>query len=442
MLASVFTANLVFSGAVDGLIVALLAMGIVLVYRSSRVINFAVGDMGVPAAALLAVMVAKSHWPYWPALIGVVLVGTLTGAVVELAVIRRLFHAPRVIVLVATIGVAELAQAVTHTLPDYRTGDLQAAFPSPITTQWTLGSITIEGAQLLTLIVVPVITVGLWWLLGHTRFGEAVSVRDERGSRAHGINPKLVSTAVWSIAGFLSAMAVILWATSQQSSQLVSIGPDTLLLGLTAALIGRMTSFPKTVLGAIAVGILYRVIPFNFSNDSGLVQFVLFILVLVLVRVRRATTRAPEASHSRSVRAVPERLKEVWWIRRMPQLLGGFRGARRGRASVGCHPVEPGISCATILAFAICAVSVTVLTGWGGQLSLGQMAFAGLGALQRRRFGPGVSVNIGWRSTRLREARICMPCRSSSPSLLGARRVPVRDRGRCACSGQGPAALQ
>jgi branched-subunit amino acid ABC-type transport system permease component len=116
-LASIFTANLIFIGVVRGLIIALIAMGIVLVYRSSRVINFAVGDLGVPATALLALSVGKHHWPYWPALVAAVLVGTLTGTVVELTVIRRLFYAPRVIVLVATIGVAELCQAVTRSLP-------------------------------------------------------------------------------------------------------------------------------------------------------------------------------------------------------------------------------------------------------------------------------------------------------------------------------------
>src|SRR5690349_24443778 len=105
----IWTANLLFEGFVNGLSIALTAMGIVLVYRSSRVINFAVGDLGVPAAALLAVMAGSHHIPYWPALIGALLVGTLSGTVIELAVIRRLFKAPRVIVLVATIGVAELA---------------------------------------------------------------------------------------------------------------------------------------------------------------------------------------------------------------------------------------------------------------------------------------------------------------------------------------------
>src|SRR5579862_8455216 len=107
---NIWTANLIFIGLVQGLIVSLIAMGIVLVYRSSRVINFAVGDLGVPAAAVLAILVGKDGWPYWPGLIFAVLVGTLTGTVVEIAVIRRLSKAPRVIVLVATIGIAELCE--------------------------------------------------------------------------------------------------------------------------------------------------------------------------------------------------------------------------------------------------------------------------------------------------------------------------------------------
>ena len=65
----IWTNNLLFIGLVNGLTYALVAMGIVLVYRSSRIINFAVGDLGGPATALLGLYVAKSHWPYFPALI-------------------------------------------------------------------------------------------------------------------------------------------------------------------------------------------------------------------------------------------------------------------------------------------------------------------------------------------------------------------------------------
>src|SRR3954466_2880730 len=106
-------------------------MGIVLVYRSTRVINFAVGDLGVPAAALLGVMAGAHGWPYWLALVAALVPRTLAGGLVGRTGIRRLFRAPRVIVLVATIGVAQLAQAVTLALPEYRTGSLSSAYPVP-----------------------------------------------------------------------------------------------------------------------------------------------------------------------------------------------------------------------------------------------------------------------------------------------------------------------
>ncbi len=411
----IWTANLLFIGLVQGLIVSLIAMGIVLVYRSSRVINFAVGDLGVPAAAVLAVTAGKSSWPYWPALIFAVLVGTLSGTVVEMAIIRRLSKSPRVIVLVATIGIAELAQAVTRSLPDYRTGSLQTAYPSPMTSHWSISSfglgpfhvhdITVTGPQLLAVIVVPLITLGLWWLLGHTRFGEGVRATATNAdlARLTGISPKVMSTAIWTIAGFLSTMSIILYATAQTSSELVAIGPETLLLGLSAALIAGMTSFPRAVAGAIGVGLLYQVLVFNFPNETGLVQFVLFIMVLVLVaRMSRADDAGGESfAFAPRVPAVPERLREIWWVRRMPHIVAGIGLVAAVILPLVVHESAHHLTYSMILAFAICAVSVTVLTGWGGQLSLGQMAFAGIGALSAAAFSRGITVNIGWRSHRL-----------------------------------------
>jgi ABC-type branched-subunit amino acid transport system ATPase component/ABC-type branched-subunit amino acid transport system permease subunit len=405
-----WTANLLFIGFVQGLIVSLIAMGIVLIYRSSRVINFAVGDLGLPAAGLLAVMAAKSHFPYWPSLLLALLAGTLSGTIVELAVIRRLFRAPRVIVLVATIGVAELARAVTMTLPAYRTGQFQTAFPSPITSVWNLGSVTLHGTQLLALIVVPLIAGGLWWLLGRTRFGVAVRASSTNAdlARLTGISPKMMSTAIWTIAGFLSTVAIILYATEQGSSDLTAIGPDTLLLGLTAALIGGMRSFPRAVVGAVAIGLLYQLLVFNYPNTVGLVQFVLLIVVLVLVaRMSRADDSGAESfSFAPRIPPVPERLREIWWVRRTPQLVAGIALVFAIVLPLIVTQSFHQQTYAIILAFAVCAVSVTVLTGWGGQLSLGQMAFAGLGALSAAAFVRGVSLNIGWGSTRIIKGQI------------------------------------
>ena len=198
-------------------------------------------------------------------------------------------------------------------------------------------------------------------------------------------------------------MSIILYATAQTSSELVAIGPETLLLGLSAALIAGMTSFPKAVAGAIGVGLLYQVLVFNFPNETGLVQFVLFIIVLVLVaRMSRADDAGGESfAFAPRVPAVPERLREIWWVRRMPHVVAGIGLLAALVLPLLRHQSASQLTYSMILAFAICAVSVTVLTGWGGQLSLGQMAFAGIGALSAAAFSRGVTVNIGWRSHRI-----------------------------------------
>ena len=242
-------------------------------------------------------------------------------------------------------------------------------------------------------------------LLGRTRFGEAVRACSTNVdlARLSGISPKIVSSLIWSIAGFLSVFAVVLWATAEHSSEIVAIGPNTLLLGLTAALVGRMTSFPWTFVGAIGIGVLYRLIFFNFGNVSGLSSFVLFILVLVLVaRMRRSDdTGAESFAFAPRVPPIPEQLQSIWWVRNLPRLIGFGALAVAAVVPLVITRSDHQFTYTLVLGFAICTVSVTVLTGWAGQLSLGQMAFAGVGALSAAAFVRGVSVNIGWHSNRV-----------------------------------------
>src|SRR6478672_12074003 len=97
LVATWITSQLVFNGLIAGLEIGLLAMGIVLIYRSTRVINFAVGNMGLVGASLLALLVIEYDIPFWVAAFASLIVGTLFGTVMELVVIRRLFYAPRVV---------------------------------------------------------------------------------------------------------------------------------------------------------------------------------------------------------------------------------------------------------------------------------------------------------------------------------------------------------
>ena len=81
VLAAWTTRQLWFDGLINGMVFGLLALGIVLVYRSTKVINLAVGNMGLPASGLLGLLVINYKWPFWIALIAAMLVGTLVGAV-------------------------------------------------------------------------------------------------------------------------------------------------------------------------------------------------------------------------------------------------------------------------------------------------------------------------------------------------------------------------
>jgi ABC-type branched-subunit amino acid transport system ATPase component/ABC-type branched-subunit amino acid transport system permease subunit len=416
------TSNLVFQGFVNGLVIAVLAMGVVLVYRSSRVINFAVGDMGVPATALLVLIVSKYHWPFWPALAVALLVGTLTGALVELAVIRRLFKAPRVIVLVATIGVAQLMQAITYALPDFQRSALASGYPRALTGQWEPGfGITVTGPQVVILIVVPLLAFGLWFLLSHTAFGAAVRATATNAdlARLTGVSPKVVSSMIWTLAGLISTISVYLIASQRNATtRLVDIGPNTLLRALAAALIGGMVSFPIAAVGAVAIGVVESLVFFNFPSESGLIEFVLFVVVLLLAARtgRRSESGGESFSFAPRAQAVPERLREARWVRALPYLLPAIALVIAIAAPIVMTQPSRQFTYSLILSFAICAVSVTVLTGWAGQLSLGQMAFAGLGALSAAAFLRGPSLDIGWHGTRI--LRGSLPHVSFIPAVL------------------------
>jgi ABC-type branched-subunit amino acid transport system ATPase component/ABC-type branched-subunit amino acid transport system permease subunit len=399
------TSQLVFNGLVTGAVIGLLAMGIVLVYRSNRVINFAVANMGLVGAALLLIMVADHAIPFWISLVACLAIGTLYGAIVELVVIRRLFSAPRVVVLVATIGIAQLSLGIVAALPELQT--VGAGYPVAIDGQWRVAGVDVTGAQLSILIVVPIVAVVLAWFLNRTLTGKAVKAAAENAdlARLSRINPKLVSLLVWSIGGFLATLSMILvlgQASATGTSTLTAIGPSTLVRALAAAVIGGMVSFPRALGAGLAIGVCEALLRFNFIDQVGLIDFVLFLVVLVAVWFQsRQAGETQSFSFAPKVRAIPDRLRGVWWVRHMTALTMVGLGLAAALLPLLITQPSRHLLYASIAAFAICGISLTVLTGWAGQLSLGQMTFAGIGALLAAALQRGFQLGIGWQDDQL-----------------------------------------
>src|SRR5690349_8641044 len=101
---------------------ALLAVGLVLIYMSNRVVNFAHGEVGAFAVALMLTFTQVLHWNYWLALLASLAGTGLLGAVIERTVIQRLFTSPRLIVLIATVGVAQIVTGARLALPKPKVG--------------------------------------------------------------------------------------------------------------------------------------------------------------------------------------------------------------------------------------------------------------------------------------------------------------------------------
>jgi ABC-type branched-subunit amino acid transport system ATPase component/ABC-type branched-subunit amino acid transport system permease subunit len=375
--------QVVYDGVIQGLAIAVIAVGVVLVYRATRIINFAVGNMGVVGAAVLSLLVLQYGVPFWAALAIALLIGLVFGAAVEMTVIRRLKNAPRVVVLVSTIGIAGLAQAISIEIP--QPSDSSAHYPTAFNGAWSLAGINIRGADLGVLLLVPLSVALLIWFLDRTMIGKTVKAcaSNPALARLSAISPKFVSTMVWALAAVLSTLSVVLIAgESSTAAGIATLGPQTLSEALAAAVIAGMRSFRVAVIAAVAIGVIQGVLTFNFLAVPGITDLLLFIAVYVaVIFAKRESGEEQVFAFSPRANPIPERLRSIWWARHIDK--GGILLLGVLAVLLPIVVTEPSRQqlYTAVLAFAICASSLTVLTGWLGQLSLGQMAFAGLAAL-------------------------------------------------------------
>jgi ABC-type branched-subunit amino acid transport system ATPase component/ABC-type branched-subunit amino acid transport system permease subunit len=178
---------------------------------------------------------------------------------------------------------------------------------------------------------------------------------------------------------------------------MANLGPNTMARALVAAVIAGMVSFPRAIIAGLVIGVAQAHVQFLFLEQGGLIDFILFIVVAIVVafQSRGATETEGSFSFSARRRPIPERLREVWWVRRMSTIALGLLLAIAVVLPLLVTRPSRHLLYASIIAFAVCALSMTIVTGWAGQLSLGQMTFAGVGALMAAGFNRGLEVGIG-----------------------------------------------
>ncbi|WP_419929991.1 ABC transporter permease subunit [Candidatus Poriferisocius sp.] len=372
---------LVLLGTIFGLGYALLGIGLVLAYRSSGFINFAHGSIGLVAASMMSVVVKDYGVPYWLGFVGALIVAALIAAGIEAFVVRKLASAPKVLSMVATLGAAE---ALLLLALSFSKGGLGGGnFPQPSGFPQFDLTVFVSPSATALLCLSPVVVGGLYLFLQRSRFGLAI-----RGAAANpdsatlaGVDPRHMAMLSWALAGGIAAFAAMLIIPNQSTVTADALGPDFIIRGLAVAALARFANLPIALLAGLGIGVVEQILASN-PEATGWFEVALFLLILIGVGLQvRVGRELPERWSSLSPsRRLPDSYRDVWLIRNLGWVVGGA-------AAVAAALVPLGISnrsafvLSTIVAFATIGISVSFLTGLGGQLSLGQVAFAALGAV-------------------------------------------------------------
>jgi ABC-type branched-subunit amino acid transport system ATPase component/branched-subunit amino acid ABC-type transport system permease component len=349
-----------------GAIYVLLAQGVIAVYRGSGVINFAAGAQAMLGAYLFIELREGQAWGVGAAIAGAAIVTAVIGAAVHVGIMRPLRHASPLTRTVATLGVFIVLQGFAQL-----NWGVVIRFASPFLPQdiVTVGDITIGADRLWLLGIACVVTAVMWGVSRFTRFGLATSAvaESERTAAAMGWSPDLIATVNWAIGGALAGLAgsLIVPLTG------VQFATTSLLIipALAVCLLGNFSSFPITLVAGLLLGIAESEVGRYVTTQGATKSIPFFVIVIVLMVRGRAL---PLRSHLQD---------------RLPRL--GSGRTRWGIVLAGTA-VTAGLIFAVngtyvtaitvTLCWALMMLSVVVLTGYTGQLSLAQLALAGIGA--------------------------------------------------------------
>lgn len=374
-------------GLVLGLISSLVALGMALVYRANRVLNIAQAELGTAPTVLVVGLINFSSWPWLVAVPAGLVVALVLGAVVELAIVRRFQRAPRLVLMVATIGLSQLLTFVSVILPRLWGENLiDQDIDVPFDVVLSAGPPKLEGDHLLALVLVPVVVAALAAFIRFTDAGIAIRAAAERGDRAAllGIPVRRLQTVVWCLATALSFLGVLLRAGVVGLPVAATLSFGALLAALAALVLGDLTDLVAVGAAAVAVGILEQGVVYNQPDQVVAPVLGAVIVGVLLVRRLGASRLAADATvswrASEEVRPVPAELRRL-----VPVRLARAGGLALAALVVAGLPLVLGpsqeVQAATVACFVLVAASVVVLTGWAGQVSLGQMSFAAVGGL-------------------------------------------------------------
>ena len=377
-------------GFVLGMLGSLVALGLALVQRANRVINFAQADLGTVPTAFAYGCITSSWALPWLLSFAIGLVGAvILGALVEFLLIRRFFKSSRLVLTVATIGISQLFLVGALLMPkiwgQQIIGDKTIEFPWHL--EFTVGTQLFHSDEVISVLVVIAVLVGLGLFLRRSEIGIAVRASAERSDRAAtlGIPVKRLNTLVWAMTAGMSFIGVFFRASILGLPLNPTLSLSFLLAALTALILGGADCLPAVALSSVALGVLEQGVAWHAPDNPTLIYVVYAVVVFAVLVLRRVGNRRVDADDTASWRTADDPRPLPPELRRLPELVAlRWVGIVVGLGTLVALGAWLGPSeqqkAATVACFCLVTLSIVVLTGWAGQVSLGQMSFAAVGA--------------------------------------------------------------
>ena len=350
-----------------GALYAFASQGLIVIYRGTGVLNFSLGATAIAGVFMQWDLQIQHGWPFLLSAVVGVAWSAFLGAITHWVIMRPLRRASSLVRVIATLGVLVTIQAGVIIRYGSNPRQVDSWLPTNRVTLWGDVGITVDRLILLGIGIASAF--GLWLLYRSSQFGlatEAVS-ESERSAAAIGLSPNKIAVMNWALGSAIAAVAGILVVpiiTLQVTAMTALI-----LAALAAALVGDFRSFPIATAAGFALGIGQALVG-RFADQQGLAPSLPFLVIIVVLVFRG--------------RSLPLR---DYYLQQLPMV-------GNGRMSwdwtlFGCGTIvflmltkEPKwIDALTVtLGVAIVLLSIVVLTGYTGQLSLAQYSMAGFGA--------------------------------------------------------------
>jgi branched-chain amino acid transport system permease protein len=274
--------QIVISGVAQGCIYGLIALGLVLIYKTTETVSFAQGELMMLGAFAGFALMTLAGWPFWLAMLATVAALALFGIGLERIVIRPLLGQPAFSLVMLTIGIGYVARGLVTMVPGI--GTETHTLPVPYKDQtWNVGGLVLNVEQMVVIAATAVLSAVLYAMFRYSKIGIAMQASSQNQVAAYymGIPVKRLNALVWGLAAAVAAIAGVLLAPiTFVYANMGFIG----LKAMPAAVVGGFGSLPGALVGGLVIGVVEALS--GFYLPEGFTDVAPYVVVLIMLVVR------------------------------------------------------------------------------------------------------------------------------------------------------------